>query len=138
LEAGSTLLDYTYESVAATGGLTLRPSKNARLELLGLFGQHFYSSVGKDRILGNDPGIDGSAPFAGARASASYVFGRGAGHFELGAYASLEDDLTRSRVQYTYPATGTGWFDGGGTGDHVVGTYQIGFGLVLGGSHDLL
>jgi hypothetical protein len=67
-----------------------------------------------------------------------YIFGRRAYHFELGAYADYQNDFSRDRHVYDYPATGTGWFDGGGTGDHVVGASRLGFGLELGATHDVL
>jgi hypothetical protein len=138
LEGGGELLGYSYAGAAVQLGLALRESQNVRVELLGSFGAHWYSGVGRDWLFGSDPGANGSTTYAGARATIGYLFGRGTGHFELGAYGDFQDDLTRQRVRYTYPATGTGWFDGGGEGDHVVGTSRIGFGLELGGTHDFL
>jgi hypothetical protein len=67
----------------------------------------------------------------------SSILGGGPGHFELGAYADFQDDLSRRRVHYDYPATGSGWFDEGGTGDHVIGTWRLGFGIEAGGTYDI-
>ncbi len=137
VEDGAAVLDYEYWGAALQAGLALRPTRHVRLELLGSIGEHFYENVGRDTIIGNDPGVKGSTGYAGGRATVSYLFGAHLGHFELGAYADFQDDLSRQRVTDAYPATGSGLFDGAGTGEHVIGTSRLGFGLEIGGSHDI-
>jgi hypothetical protein len=138
LETGGSLFGYSYAGAALLGGLGVRPSRNFRFDVLGEFGVHAYSGVGRDWLFGSDPGAHGSTPYAGGRATLSYLFGKRLGRFELGVYGDLQDDLTRTRHRYDYPARGSGWFSGGGTGDHVIGTSRLGFGIELGGTHDVL
>lgn len=122
-----------YESVAAVAGLDVQPSRRVRIELLADLGAHFYQGVGRDIVFGTDPGASGTTPYAGGRACLSYDVGR----VELGTYADFQDDLDRIRVRYTYPATGNGFLQGGGTGDHTIGTTRVGFGVTVGGRYDL-
>ena len=127
-----------YRGLAAAAGFALRPQRNLRFELLGTVGVHDYRRVGADWLLGADPGARADLGYGGARTAVSYVFGKRLNHFELGAYADYQNDFSRDRVVYADPAKGDGWFDGGGTGDHVVGFSRLGFCLELGGVHDIL
>ena len=136
-ETGGEILGYGYTGMAALGGVGLRPVRAARIQLLGEIGHHFYTGVGRDWLFGSDPGASGSTPYAGGRMNLSHVFGKQRGHFELGAYLGFQNDLSRKRVVYDYPATGDGWFHGGGTGDHVVGFSRLAGGVEIGGTGDL-
>ncbi|HEX4338638.1 MAG TPA: hypothetical protein VH062_22185 [Polyangiaceae bacterium] len=114
-------------TVAATAGVGTRLGKQVRAQVLGVFGAHFHQNVGYE-LLGNDNGADGTVPFAGARASMGYLFGKRFAHFELGAFVELDDDLTRRHITYEVD---------GASVTHVVGTSTVAFGIELGGSHDV-
>ncbi len=136
LELSSALFSYGSISGAAVGGLSARVEENVRLELLGLGGYRHYSGVGRDGLLGNDPGAGGGTPYVGARTGASYLFGRRPGLFELGAYVGADQDLTSERVDYTYEE-GSGWFGGSGAGSQTVGGLsRLAVGVELGGTHE--
>ncbi|WP_437934092.1 hypothetical protein [Sorangium sp. So ce341] len=47
------------------------------------------------------PGVDGDTLFVGARAGASWIFGPGPVHFELGLAVAVEHDVTKARVPYS-------------------------------------
>lgn len=128
VEDGAKPFGYEYWGGAAMAGLALRPERHVRLELLGSLGEHFYEDVGYQ-------GTKGSMGYAGARTTLSYAFGRHLGHFELGAYADFQDDLTRRVAQE--PATPPGTFFLGESSDTNFGTTRFGFGLEIGGSHDI-
>jgi hypothetical protein len=135
-ELGGALFDYSYVGGAGLGGVSLRPHRNLRFELLGALGAHHYSGVGRDAFFGNDPGASGTCAYAGGRASVSVSFKRKPSHFELGLYGDFQDDLSRQRVSYTYASSG-GWFGESGNGSEVIGTSRLGFGIEIGGSHDI-
>lgn len=67
---------------------------------------HAYQDVGYE-LLGDDPGVSGETFFAGARAEASWIFGRGPVHFVLGLSAAVESDATYSVAYQVQPVEGT-------------------------------
>jgi hypothetical protein len=95
---------------AATAGLSYRDESGFGADLLGAFGVHAYSGVGRG-ILSDDPGASASVPYASGRLRGVYVFGKRATHFQLGLGATLERDLRTVTRSYSY--TETPWlFDG--------------------------
>jgi hypothetical protein len=106
-EGGGALFGYSYSGVAALAGLSLHPVSRVRFELLGAYGVHSYSGVGRG-FLSDDPGVDGSTPYAGVRAGGGYLFGTRATRLQLGLVAALDHDLSRKTVSYQY--TDTSWF----------------------------
>lgn len=133
LELGQQVIE-RYYGAALLGGFGLRPSRNVAFNMLGAFGVHSYSGVGQMFIGSGDPGTGGSTPYVGSRLAISYLFGQGTSHFEVGPYADFQDDLSRTRHRYSYPATE---FDPAGTGDHIVGTWRLAFGIEIGGVGDV-
>jgi hypothetical protein len=126
-EAGSGPFGDQALALAATAGLGARAS-HFRANVLGVLGGHFYGGDGGDSS-GSGPAAGGSTPFIGLRTTLSYVFGKRIGHFELGAFAEYDDDLSPSRATTT---------TAGAPVTDVVGMSRVGFGLELGGSHDIL
>ncbi len=134
-EAGSTLLDYSYNSLGGAAGLGLRDESGARLGAFATAGVHYYE--GFDRgFLDDDPGASASTPFAGARLVASHRFGT---PIDFGLLGSFETDLERQTVSYSYMSTP--WLFGGDptTKDETkqVGTATFGLGVQIGGTFDL-
>jgi hypothetical protein len=136
VEAGGVPFGYGQLGGALLGGFGVRPVPLLRLEVLGLVGVRRYGGVGSS-FYGSDPGASAVSGYAGARGGMSFVFGKKRGHFELGLYADVEDDLSRQHVEYTYTVLAEGVPDGTATANHDIGMVRLGFGLELGGVHDI-
>lgn len=138
VEAGSSIFDYSYAGAAALAGLSVRPERFYRIEVLGEFGAHHYTGVNRDWLFGDDPGASGGSAYAGARASVAWLFGRKRRHFELGLYGDFQDDLSRHRVNYTYTEHGLFGGDYPNTaGSAVIGMSRVGMGLDFKCTQDL-
>jgi hypothetical protein len=136
-EVGSQFIGH-YVGLGATAGLAWRTSFGLRLAAGGAFGLHGYQDVGAG-FLSSDPGADGITPFAGARVGASYVFGRGENHLELGMMGLYDGDLIRRTVTTQYMEES--WFSGEQyetTSTHTVGTDRFGALVTVGWTRDLL
>jgi hypothetical protein len=99
-ETGGELFGESFSGVGATAGVAWRSPVGLRLSLAGSLGKHTYQGVGS---LGWDggPGVDGDTTFVGARAGASWIFGPGPVHFELGLAVAVEHDVTKQQVPYS-------------------------------------
>lgn len=137
-EYGSEILDASHIGFGATAGLAWRSSFGLRLAASGAFGVHVYEGVGRG-FLSSDPGADGSTLFAGARASASYLFLRGENHIELGMMGLYDGDLTRQNVTVHYLEQS--WLSNDtyeATSTHTIGTDRFGALITLGWTRDLI
>ncbi|MDC3961860.1 hypothetical protein [Polyangium jinanense] len=135
---GGTEFMSQYAGFGATAGLAWRAPFGLRLTACGALGLHAYQNVGA-RILSPDPGADGTTAFAGARVGASYVFGRGPNHVEVGMMGLYEGDLVRTTVTTHYQEVD--WLDGNSreaTSTHTVGTDRFGALVTVGWTRDLL
>ncbi|WP_437534454.1 hypothetical protein WME79_09870 [Sorangium sp. So ce726] len=99
-ETGGEPLGESFNGVGATAGVAWRSPVGLRLSLAGSFGRHTYTGVGSAGW-DSGPGVDGDATFVGARAGASWIFGPGPVHFELGLAVAVEHDVTKERVPYS-------------------------------------
>ncbi|MDI1447054.1 hypothetical protein [Polyangium sp. 6x1] len=136
-ELGSEFIS-KYAGLGATAGLAWRTPFGLRLAASGAFGLHAYRKVGAG-LLTSDPGADGTTPFAGARVSAGYIFGRGRNHFELGMTGLYDGDLTRPTVTTHY--MDENWFNGNtyeATSTHTIGTDRFGALVTVGWTRDSL
>ncbi|MDI3290252.1 hypothetical protein [Polyangium sp. 15x6] len=134
---GGTEFMSQYAGFGATGGLAWRAPFGLRLTASAVLGLHAYQNVGA-RIFSQDPGADGTIPFAGARIGASYVFGRGPNHVEVGLMGLYEGDLYHSRVTTHY--TAVDWDHGDSTEEtsmHTLGTDRLGALVTVGWTRDL-
>ena len=114
LEGGSEVLGGGYSMVGAVAGPVWRSDFGLRVELLGVLGQDHYSGVGCG-LFCSGGGASATLPYGGARAGASYAFGRRRAHFELGGSVFYGTDLEKQHVEYTT----TGGLDLWGNGDNV-------------------
>lgn len=135
-EGGGALFDYGFMGVGALGGVSLRPSTKLRVELLGTYGHHSYSGVGRG-FMSDDPGVSGDSAYVGARAGASVIVGEKATHLEVGMYGGYDDDLSRDVKTSRY--TSTGWFGDSSEqeSEHTVGTKKYSLVVAVGMTHDV-
>ncbi|KYG06220.1 hypothetical protein BE21_03285 [Sorangium cellulosum] len=99
-ETGGEPFGESFSGVGATAGVAWRSPVGLRLSLAGSFGQHSYTGVGSPGW-DDGPGVDGNTLFVGARAGASWIFGPGPVHFELGLAVAVEHDVTKESVPYS-------------------------------------
>lgn len=117
---------------AGMGGLSYRHDNGLGVDLLGVLGVHRYQGVGRG-ILSDDPGVNGTTMFAGARSRLSYQLGSGARRFQFGGTAVLDSDLTRTTKVSNY--TETGWLSGSTSQQsdkHTIGFTTVGLMLDAG------
>ncbi|AUX40403.1 uncharacterized protein SOCE26_018040 [Sorangium cellulosum] len=93
---------YELLGAGATAGVGWRAPSGLRISLAAAVGAHDYERFGYGTDV-DDPGTDGTTLFAGGRGGASWIFGRGPVHFELGLAVTYEIDLLRPRKLYPAP-----------------------------------
>jgi hypothetical protein len=139
LEAHAAALVARLAGAGCVGGLHF--GEHFSLRLLGSAGIHSYAGVGR-RLLSDDPGVSGSAPYAGGRLVLGYSFPARAGLRHrgfVGFMGAVDQDLVRSTRTVSYIEEG--WFFGGTTeqtSSHTVGQLTMAGFLVAGVDLDLL
>lgn len=132
-EVGGAALDGGYAATGAIAGVVWQSDPGLRLSLDAMAGAHYYWGVDDDWFFGGDPGAEAVTPFAGGRARAAWVFGRGKTRFQLGVVGTLADDLTRPVKVYAY--RDTSWSTGQMETEkarHEVGFFSQSLGFELG------
>jgi hypothetical protein len=128
-----------FVSGGVAAGLSLHRTPGPRIDVLLSGGLDYYCNWGVG-ILSDDPGVSLVLPFAGPRVRAAYAFGRGRGHFEIGALLAWETNLTRTERSYSYVETP--WLCSDSCAPyttqahHVVGGTKTLVALTLGGTID--
>jgi hypothetical protein len=129
---GGTALGPSYLAYGVAVGPVVQSESGLRASLLAQLGGDSYSSIGCGLFCGSGGGASATLPYAGARASLSWVFPAGRRtHFELGMSGFYGRDLEQREVRYT---TRDGLFNSGESdeqtttlgGERVGGTLNAG------------
>ncbi|WP_437678935.1 hypothetical protein [Sorangium sp. So ce131] len=100
-QGGHQLGSRDFFGAGATGGVAWRAPFGLRLSASAAVGTHHFERFGYDAD-GLDPGTRGTTLFVGVRGGASWIFGRGPTHFELGVAVADEMDILRPTVMYKF------------------------------------
>ncbi len=126
-----TMLNGSYFMLGASAGAVLQTESGVRLTTAAVFGADLYSSVGCG-LFCKSGGASATLPYAGGRASVSYVFGsRSRKHLELGVMGFYGRDLTKETVSYSIRG---GLLDSNSvsTGQRTLGGERVGAVFVVG------
>lgn len=133
---GKTAVLRSVGDIHAFAGIAV-PWSHARLEVLGILGQHYYPSWGTT-LLSDDPGVTTTLNYVGARVQFYYdFFPNNKVGLLLGPYAEYDNDSERKRFDYTY--TEQPWLNLDGSnqpyqvnGHQVVGASYFSLGMTVG------
>lgn len=106
------LIDARFTTLAAGLGLRVLTSNaptHGSFELIGLLGRHDYENIGKHSLgafLGSDenPGVGATLPFAGARLTAGFEWGRSPRLF-VGLSVTVDRDLSTQTITHSWTET---------------------------------